>query len=420
MSKLSNRNIILPIFLTVFIDMLGVGIIIPVLPALFFEQESMIFSPDVAFETRSLLYGLLLASYPFMQFFGAPILGTLSDRHGRKPLLQISLAGTFLGYLVFGYAVASQNIPLLFISRMLPGFTGGNISIVFSAIADVSDESSKARNFGLVGMAFGLGFILGPTLGGILADPTMVSWFTPATPFLFTACLTLINILLVQYNFRETLAERRQTAVNIFKGVGNIARSFRAPNLRVIFTVVLFTSLGFTFFTQFFSVLLIEKIGVRIKDVGLLFGWIGLWLVITQGVTVRILSRKYASATVLRVSLLMLSIAVAAVMLPSALWMFYLVNPFIATFQGITSPNLTAVVSSQVARDQQGEILGINQSMQSLGQILPALIGSYLNTIDVHVPLMAASGFILLGWIVYIVVFKPKQQGSAVALEPDA
>lgn len=420
MSKLSNRNVILPIFLTVFIDMLGVGIIIPVLPALFFEQESMIFSPDVAFETRSLLYGLLLASYPFMQFFGAPILGTLSDRHGRKPLLQISLAGTFLGYLVFGYAVASQNIPLLFISRMLPGFTGGNISIVFSAIADVSNESSKARNFGLVGMAFGLGFILGPTLGGILADPTMVSWFTPATPFLFTACLTLINILLVQYNFTETLAERRQTAVNIFKGVGNIARSFRAPNLRVIFTVVLFTSLGFTFFTQFFSVLLIEKIGVRIKDVGLLFGWIGLWLVITQGVTVRILSRKYASATVLRVSLLMLSIAVAAVMLPSALWMFYLVNPFIATFQGITSPNLTAVVSSQVARDQQGEILGINQSMQSLGQILPALIGSYLNTIDVHVPLMAASGFILLGWIVYIVVFKPKQQGSAVALEPDA
>ncbi|MEZ5030224.1 MAG: MFS transporter [Saprospiraceae bacterium] len=417
MSKLSSRNVILPIFLTVFIDMLGVGIIIPVLPALFFEQESMIFSPDVTFQTRSLLYGLLLASYPFMQFFGAPILGTLSDRHGRKPLLQISLAGTFLGYLVFGYAVASQNIPLLFISRMLPGFTGGNISIVFSAIADVSDDSSKARNFGLVGMAFGLGFILGPTLGGILADPTMVSWFTPATPFLFTAGLTLINILLVQYNFKETLVERRQAAVNIFKGVGNIARSFRAPNLRVIFTVVLFTSLGFTFFTQFFSVLLIEKIGVRIKDVGLLFGWIGLWLVITQGVTVRILSRKYASATVLRVSLLMLSIAVAAVMLPSALWMFYLVNPFIATFQGITSPNLTAVVSSQVARDQQGEILGINQSMQSLGQILPALIGSYLNTIDVHVPLMAASGFILLGWIVYMLVFQPRQKGQPSAVE---
>ena len=138
---------------------------------------------------------------------------------------------------------------------------------------------------------------------------------------------------------------------------------------------------------------------------------------ITQGVTVRILSRKYASATVLRVSLLMLSIAVAAVMLPSALWMFYLVNPFIATFQGITSPNLTAVVSSQVARDQQGEILGINQSMQSLGQILPALIYSYLNTIDVHVPLMAASGFILLGWIVYMLVFQPRQKTQPSTVE---
>ncbi len=416
-SDLPKRAIILPIFLTVFIDMLGVGIIIPVLPALFFEEESMIFSLDVAFKTRSLLYGLLLASYPFMQFFGAPILGTLSDRFGRKPILQISLAGTFVGYLLFGYAVATQNIPLLFFSRMLPGFTGGNISIVYSAISDVSDESSKARNFGLVGMAFGLGFILGPTLGGILADPTMVSWFTPATPFIFTAILTLINILLVQYVFKETLIEKGHAAVNLFKGVTNIARSFQAPNLRVIFSVVLLTSLGFTFFTQFFSVLLIEKIGVRIKDVGLLFGWIGLWLVITQGVTVRILSRKYGSSTVLRVSLLMLSIAVGAVLIPSELWMFYLVNPFIATFQGITSPNLTAVVSSQAARHQQGEILGINQSMQSMGQIFPALIGSYLNTIDVNVPLMAASGFILMAWIVYMFVFQPRHKSKLSTVE---
>lgn len=411
---------ILPIFLTVFIDMLGVGIIIPVLPALFFEEESMIFSMDVAFQTRSLLYGLLLACYPFMQFFGAPILGTLSDRYGRKPLLQISLAGTVVGYLLFGYAVATQNIPLLFFSRMLPGFTGGNISIVFSAIADVSDESSKARNFGLVGMAFGLGFILGPTIGGFLADPSIVSWFTPATPFLFTAILTLINIALVQYVFKETLVERSQAAVKIFKGVANIARSFKAPNLRVIFSVVLLTSLGFTFFTQFFSVLLIEKIGVRIKDIGLLFGWIGIWLVITQGIIVRVLSRKYASTTLLRVSLIMLSCSVAAVLLPSELWMFYLVNPFIAIFQGITSPNLTAVVSSQAARDQQGEILGINQSMQSLGQVFPALIGSYLNTIDVHVPLMAAAAFIFLAWVVYMFVFQPRQRERDAAAEvPD-
>lgn len=113
------------IFLTVFIDLLGVGIIIPVIPALFFEEGAMIFDPGTSETYRSVLYGLLIASYPFMQFFGAPMLGALSDRLGRKPVLLVSLAGTLVGYLLFAVAILQQNLWLLFASRMLPGFTGG-------------------------------------------------------------------------------------------------------------------------------------------------------------------------------------------------------------------------------------------------------------------------------------------------------
>jgi DHA1 family tetracycline resistance protein-like MFS transporter len=394
------------IFLTIFIDMLGIGVVVPVLPALFFEADTPLFGPEWSAEAKSICYGFLLAAYPIMQFFGAPMLGSLSDRYGRKPMLMGSLAGTFLGYLIFAFAVKENNLTLLFLSRMLPGFTGGNISIVFSSIADISDPSSRARNFGLVGMAFGLGFILGPTIGGILADSNTVSWFDAATPFYFTALLTLLNILLVQFRFGETLANKRASAVSLFTGFHNIARSFADPSLRGIFSIVLLLSLGFTFFTQFFSVLLIEKFGLSEKNIGFLFGWIGLWLVFTQGVTVRLLSRRFESTRILRFSIFFLSLALAALLLPTQSWMFFLLNPMIATFQGITAPNLTATVSNQAGTQRQGEILGINQSMQSLGQAIPPIIGGYLHAINGYLPLVTAALLTFAGWLGYMLVFR--------------
>jgi DHA1 family tetracycline resistance protein-like MFS transporter len=397
---------IFAIFFTVFLDMLGVGIIIPVIPVLFFDENSAFFATEVSRDFRSVMYGLLVASYPLMQFFGAPLLGTLSDRFGRKPMLTLSLSGTMVGYLLFAVAILSGNLPLLFVSRMLPGFMGGNIAIIYSAIADVSDEKSRPKNFGLVGMAFGLGFILGPSIGGVLADDSVYSGFNAATPFWFTAGLTLFNILVLKFNFKETLHTRRSTPLNPFLGFRNVAKSFDDSRLRVIFSVVLLVSLGFTFFTQFFSVLLIEKFSYEVKDIGFLYAWIGLWLVFTQGFIVRRMSQAISPKRVLDFSFFFLGLFLAAVLLPNRDFWFYLINPCIAISQGISSPNLTTVVSVQAGADRQGEVLGINQSMLSLGQTLPPLIAGYLNALNPNLPIMAASAFVLLAWLVYVGIFR--------------
>lgn len=407
----ANNSRILPIFLTVFIDMLGIGIIIPVIPALFFDASTSIFDPSVSEARRSILYGLLVAAYPFMQFFGAPLLGALSDRYGRKPVLVISLLGTMAGYILFALAIYQENVWLLYLSRMLPGFTGGNISVILSSIADVSDEQSRTKNFGLVGMAFGLGFILGPFLGGVLADDAVVSWFNHATPFWFTAGLTLLNIGFVHFKFGETLQQRRESRLSLFTGFRNVAKSFSIPNLRVIFAVVLLLSLGFSFFTQFFSVYLIQRFQFTELKIGQLYAWIGIWLAITQGLTVRLLARRFHSAQLLNVSILGMGIALGLLLIPDKAVWFYLINPLIATFQGITSPNMTSVISMQAGSERQGEILGINQSMQSLGQIIPPLIAGYINAIDVRLPLLAATVLTLLGWLVYVAVFQRRTAG---------
>ena len=403
------KSSLLTIFITVFIDMLGVGIIIPVIPVLFFEANSSFFGPEVSQAQRSILYGYLIAAYPIMQFFGAPLLGSLSDRYGRKPMLLISLVGTMIGYLLFAVAIKEQLLWLLFASRMLPGFTGGNIAIILSSIADVSDAKTKTKNFGLVGMAFGLGFILGPTLGGILADNKVISWFSAETPFWFTAMITLINIALVQWRFAETLDEPRVDKYSFFKGFQNIAVSFRSVNLRGIFAVVLLMSLGFSFFTQFYSVLLIQNFGFTESTIGLLFGWIGIWLALTQGLIVRQLSNYFTPNSILRITILTLSIGVALILLPSEAWWFYVIAPIIAISQGLTSPNTTSVISEQARPDQQGEILGINQSMQSVGQAIPPIIAGYLTTLNNQFPIIAAASFIFIAWLLYMWLFGRKR-----------
>jgi len=399
----SNSKLLFIIFITAFIDLLGVGIIIPIIPALFYEGDGFLFNAFSENNT-AILYGFLLASYPLMQFFGAPVLGALSDKYGRKPILTIALIGTFLGYLVFAYGILNQNLWMLFLGRLIPGFTGGNISIVTSAIADISDRDSRTKNFGLIGMAFGIGFVIGPSVGGLLSDPTLVSWFDLHVPFVFTALLTVVNIVLVYFNFRETLVEKQHTKVNPLKGIENIFTSFLKPELRSVFSIVLLLSIGFTFYTNFFSAYLYKSFGFSTKDVGFLYGYVGIWLAFTQGFLVRVLSKKLKPKQVLVFSIPLLALGLGMILLPTKGWMFYMINPIIAVFYGLTFPNMTSLVSSQVDETMQGSILGINQSMNSFGQVLTISVGGFILAQGIHLPLIASSVVIFLAFIVFILM----------------
>ena len=400
---------ILPIFLVVLIDMIGFGIVIPLLAPLLLDVSSGVLSASVTHEARFFLLGLLLASYSIAQFFGGPILGALSDKHGRRPVLLWALAGTFIGYLIFAFGIVFQSIELLFIGRVVGGFLGGSISVAYSAIADVSDMKEKARNFGLLGMAFGFGFIIGPFIGGKLADSSIVGWFNFSTPFFFTALLTLINIVLVIVNFKETIPQKSQVKISFITGFKNLGKAFTMPSIRTLFFVVFLLAFGFSFFTQFSQVYLIERFQFTESQIGDLFAYIGIWIALTQGVITRPVSRYINSEQALRIFPLMLSISLIGFLLVQDKIFLYAVVPLIAISQGLIYPNVTALVSNMAGKESQGEIFGINQSIQSVALFLPPLISGVIAAVHFTLPIIAAAFFVFVGWAVYTAFFKPKK-----------
>lgn len=396
-----SKNSILPLFLTVFIDLLGLGIVIPILPMIILNPAAGLLPMDMSFSTRSIVYGFLIASYPIAQFFSSPILGALADEKGRKKILTLSLIGTLIGYLLFGIGIMQENIFLLFIGRILDGFTGGNISIAQSSIADISTKETKAKNFGLIGMAFGLGFVIGPYMGGKLADPSIVSWFNYATPFWFAAILTFLNIISVIFKFKETLVTKRKANLSLTTGIKNISQAFSIPNLRYVFFTVFFLTVGFNFFTQFFQVFLIGKFSFTQSQIGDLFAYMGIWIAVAQGGFQRPLSKKYKPSQILNYSAIFLAISLPVLLLPSKPIWIYAILPFIAIFQGLTQPNGTAIVSNQSDDSTQGEILGINQSVQSLAQAIPPIIAGFVTSINLSLPIILGSASILIGWLIF-------------------
>ncbi len=400
---------LLPLFLVVFIDLLGFGIIIPIVGVLFLDPSHGLFPDGTALATRTFMMGLFLASYAICSFFSAPIMGMLSDRHGRKKLLLVSIAGTFIGYALIAYAISEKSLALLFLGRIIDGLTGGNISIAQSAIADLSDEKSKAKNFGLIGMAFGLGFIAGPFIGGKLSDPSVVSWFNFTTPFWFSAALSGLNLILLFFVFNETLRTHKEGKLDFFQGVKNVKRAFAMPNLRVMFLVIFLFSLGFSFFTQFFQVFLIEKFKFNQSQIGDFFALLGVFAALTQGIVVRQTASRYLPAKILSIALFGLSITFLLFLIPSQAYWLYAIIPLQALFQGLSFPNSLAIVSNLADRQSQGEVLGLNSSVQSLGMALPPLIAGVISAVDYTLPTLAASACLLLAWFVFVFVFKPKQ-----------
>jgi MFS transporter, DHA1 family, tetracycline resistance protein len=411
------------VFTTIFIDLLGFGILIPVIPQLLANPRSPYYLLPAGWSLGSglILLGFLTAVFPLMQFLATPILGQLSDRYGRKPILGLSLLGTSLSYVVFALGIIQRNIPMLFAARAFDGVTGGNLSVAQAAIADITRPEDRAKNFGLIGAAFGLGFILGPYIGGKLSVPgvALVSvaswhalvtpgWFSAATPFWFAAALSFLNVLSVVFLFPETLQKAAESAkIRWNQSFRNIARAASMPKLRAIFVTNFLFASGFAFFTSFFSVFLINRFAYFAgltgqSRIGDLFAYVGIWIAFTQAVVTRRVAKRLREDQVLNFSIVMTGVMMFCLFLPRSAWQLFLVMPFFAVFNGLSQANSTALVSRSVSGGVQGEVLGINASIAALAQTIPPVLSGYIAaTLTPESPIYISAAVIMIAGIFF-------------------
>lgn len=416
--KMAGRALPAVIF-TIFLDVLGVGILLPIIPQLLANPTSpyYLLPAGWTFKGGLILLGWLTALYPLMQFISTPILGQLSDRFGRKKILGFSIAGTAVGYVLFAIGIITQNLPLLFFSRALDGITGGNLSVAQAVIADVTPPKDRTKNFALIGAAFGMGFVMGPYIGAKLATPNLSffglfntpHWFNPATPFWFTAILSVINVLVILFLLPETHKHMKSVKIKASQSVRNIVKAATYPGLRVVFPSVFLFWGGFSFFQTFFTVLLIQKLHFSASNIGDYFAYVGIWIAFTQAVITPQVAKRFKSYQVLRISLIAVGIGLLANLWAGDTAQLLLVTPLFAIFVGQTIANTTSLVSNSVGPEIQGEVLGINFSVQALAQAIPAALSGYLAVIGISTPVIVGAGLIISGGILFWTIYRPSK-----------
>jgi multidrug resistance protein len=319
------------------------------------------------------LAGLTTAIFGIVQFFAAPILGELSDVYGRKKLLFLGVSVLAFSQCIFGLGIIAKSLTLILVSRFVGGFAAANFSIAQAAIADVSSPENRAKNFGLIGAAFGIGFVVGPALSGYLAH----LFHSASAPFWIAGILGGINMLSVYLFLPETHKENRAQAkrLTFFKALHNIKAAFDDKEVSHLYKANFFYFTGFTFFTSFSGLYLVQKYNLNEAGLGTYFAIIGICIVITQAVILRIVTKRRSPLQILRVSMILVGVASALTPFMPSLFMQYLLIPFIAVPQGLSMANLTALLSTSVPKAKQGVSLGINGSLSALSQGLVPLLG---------------------------------------------
>ena len=386
-----DRRALLFIFLTVFLDLLGVGILVPVIPFLIGE-----------YSRQGLTVGLVALTFSGAQFLAAPLLGRLSDRWGRRPVLVLSVLGSGVGYILFALGGA---LWVYFLARLIDGITGGNISAAQAYIADVSPPEARAKNFGLLGAAFGLGFLLGPALGGVL------SHYSLHAPAWGAATLALTTALFGLFVLKESLpVERRRATPIVWRELdpfGAILSFVRRPALAPFLLAMTTLGIAFAGFRTNLAVFTRDHFLMGPERNAVLFTIAGFFAVFTQGVIVRRLSGHLPPKRSATIGCTLMALGLLGIAVTPVPWGLYPAVAVIAIGSGLATPSLTALLSTEISAAEQGALFGATQGLQSLTMIIgPVLAGLLYDAIGQRAPYVL--GALLL--IASVAALRPARQ----------
>jgi DHA1 family tetracycline resistance protein-like MFS transporter len=383
------------LFVIVFVDLLGFSLILPLLP---YYAE--------AFGANETVTGLLVASYAAAQLIGAPILGRLSDRYGRRPVLLVSVFGTFVGFLLLGFA---GSLLVLFISRILDGLTGGNISVAQAYISDVTDQQNRARGLGIIGAAFGLGFIIGPAVGGVLSrigaglDAGGALEWQYALPAFAAAAVALLNLIQVFLRLPESLTEERRAALARQPQSGfnfdALRSAFTRPRVGPLLQIRFFVGLAFGTLQTIFPLYAQKHLKLEADQTAYILTYVGVLSVLVQGVAIGRLTRRYSENTLIHAAVILMAVSLLAWAFTPNVPVLLIVLAPVALAGGILNTVVNSALTQAVFPQEIGGTLGLSASVESATRVIAPSVGGFLlGTLGAWAP--GAFGAIIMGWLV--------------------
>jgi MFS transporter, DHA1 family, tetracycline resistance protein len=361
LAKANNRALAL-VYATIFLDVLGLGVLIPVLP--YYAQQ---------YRTDAMTVGFLSAAFSIAQFCASPFLGALSDRVGRRPVILVNIFGSSLAYFLFGL---SNTLSLLMLARVLEGITGGSISTAQAYIADVTPPEDRMKRFGLIGAVFGLGFVIGPAFGGFL------STYSLAMPAYAAGTLCLLAAVFGYFMLPESLPiEKRATAplqLSDANPFGKIAQALSRDSIRTILIAIFVVNVAFSGLQSNFAVFTLKRFGMGPQDNAWIFVYIGLLSIFMQGVVVRRMPKTLNPVMTCIVGLTAMSVGFLGISAAQVSWHLYPAIAVMAFGNGIAAPMLTGLISRRVGEREQGTVLGSSQAILSSTRIVGPLFAGFV------------------------------------------
>src|SRR5216683_826754 len=387
------------LFAIVVIDLIGFGLVIPLLP--FYGEH---------FSASPLVVTFLMSTYSLFQLFAAPLWGRLSDRHGRRPILLVSLAGGVAGYLWLGLADA---LWMLFASRALQGVCAGNIAAAQAYVADVTTPENRAKGMGMIGAAFGIGFIIGPALGGFLAggDPATARL---GAPFYVGAGLSALAFIGALVFLKESLPPERRGSIRRVGRLAAITDKLGRPNLRGLILLSFLVVLAFAGMEVTFAMWAFRQFHWGPLQVGLVFTFVGVISATMQGGLVGRLAKRYGEGHLLTTGLA--AILLGLLILPAAAGVPLLLasTGLLAVGMGLTQPSLNSLISRRARADEQGEVLGVNQSVGSFARIVgPWLAGFLFEVFGPAAPFLGGAAVMAVALVLALRVLRPAADPAA-------
>lgn len=358
---------LIPIFIVVFVDILGFSIILPLLP--YYASY---------FGAHELTIGLLVASYSFCQFLAAPFLGDWSDRLGRRPVLLYSQIGSCLGFILMGVALhLPQPLLWLFVARIIDGLSGGNLTVAQAYISDITRPEERARHFGMIiGVSFGLGFLIGPMVGGLLSD---LGYDVPAYA---AAALSLASIMATTFLLPETQHQRDESRPHGLAAYTRVFDYLSIAELRGWLWIFFFMSLPFALYVSMFALFADRQLHFTAKEAGLFLGFVGLLGIIWQAGVIGPLVKRFGDHKALLIGLVSSAIGLYYLGFANTWWKLPLVAIFFSFGHGIARPSLTSLITQSAPAQRRGGVLGAVSSIESFTRIVAPLLGSWV--IAVH------------------------------------